>query len=232
MKGGEVMKTIKIFIATLMLTLTLSIMPTHALSKSNALKIARKALPSQGYLIKSEHKKGLWEFTFKNKNRKIEWEVEVSESAKMALKLEMERKQYEGGRRYKISSAKAKSNVLKKFKNITVTKVRKTRDDGLIYRVSFKHKKYTATADVNAQTGKVQGYTKNFFATKTTSAIISKDKAVSIAKKRIPNANLRKVKLEVEKGTLVYEVELIKGRIEYEVTINAKTGKIIEVDID
>ena len=232
MKGGEVMKTIKLFIATLMLTLTLSIMPTHALSKSNALKIARKALPSQGYLIKSEHKKGLWEFTFKNKNRKIEWEVEVSESAKMALKLEMERKQYEGGRRYKISSAKAKSNVLKKFKNITVTKVRKTRDDGLIYRVSFKHKKYTATADVNAQTGKVQGYTKNFFATKTTSAIISKDKAVSIAKKRIPNANLRKVKLEVEKGTLVYEVELIKGRIEYEVTINAKTGKIIEVDID
>ncbi|SDW27758.1 Uncharacterized membrane protein YkoI [Kandleria vitulina] len=226
------MKTIKLFIATLMLTLTLSIMPTHALSKSNALKIARKALPSQGYLIKSEHKKGLWEFTFKNKNRKIEWEVEVSESAKMALKLEMERKQYEGGRRYKISSAKAKSNVLKKFKNITVTKVRKTRDDGLIYRVSFKHKKYTATADVNAQTGKVQGYTKNFFATKTTSAIISKDKAVSIAKKRIPNANLRKVKLEVEKGTLVYEVELIKGRIEYEVTINAKTGKIIEVDID
>ncbi|WP_352403141.1 PepSY domain-containing protein [Kandleria vitulina] len=226
------MKTIKIFIATLMLTLTLSIMPTHALSKSNALKIARKALPSQGYLIKSEHKKGIWDFTFKNKNRKIEWEVEVSESAKMALKLEMERKQYEGGRRYKISSAKAKSNVLKKFKNITVTKVRKTRDDGLIYRVSFKHKKYTATADVNAQTGKVQGYTKNFFATKTTSAIISKDKAVSIAKKRIPNANLRKVKLEVEKGTLVYEVELIKGRIEYEVTINAKTGKIIEVDID
>ena len=226
------MKTIKLFIATLMLTLTLSIMPTHALSKSNALKIARKTLPSQGYLIKSEHKKGLWEFTFKNKNRKIEWEVEVSESAKMALKLEMERKQYEGGRRYKISSAKAKSNVLKKFKNITVTKVRKTRDDGLIYRVSFKHKKYTATADVNAQTGKVQGYTKNFFATKTTSAIISKDKAVSIAKKRIPNANLRKVKLEVEKGTLVYEVELIKGRIEYEVTINAKTGKIIEVDID
>ena len=226
------MKTIKLFIATLMLTLTLSIMPTHALSKSNALKIARKALPSQGYLIKSEHKKGLWEFTFKNKNRKIEWEVEVSESAKMALKLEMERKQYEGGRRYKISSAKAKSNVLKKFKNITVTKVRKTRDDGLIYRVSFKHKKYTATADVNAQSGKVQGYTKNFFATKTTSAIISKDKAVSIAKKRIPNANLRKVKLEVEKGTLVYEVELIKGRIEYEVTINAKTGKIIEVDID
>lgn len=226
------MKTIKLFIATLMLTLTLSIMPTHALSKSNALKIARKTLPSQGYLIKSEHKKGLWEFTFKNKNRKIEWEVEVSESAKMALKLEMERKQYEGGRRYKISSAKAKSNVLKKFKNITVTKVRKTRDDGLIYRVSFKHKKYTATADVNAQSGKVQGYTKNFFATKTTSAIISKDKAVSIAKKRIPNANLRKVKLEVEKGTLVYEVELIKGRIEYEVTINAKTGKIIEVDID
>ena len=226
------MKTIKTIIATLMLTLTLSIMPTHALSKSNALKIARKALPSQGYLIKSEHKKGLWEFTFKNKNRKIEWEVKVSESAKMAIKLEMERKQYEGGKVYKISSNAAKNAVLKKFKNITVTKVRKTRDDGLIYRVSFKHKKYTATADVNAQTGKVQGYTKRFIVTKSTSSVISRDKAVSIAKKRIPNANLRKVKLEVEKGTLVYEVELIKGRIEYEVTINAKTGKIIEVDID
>jgi uncharacterized membrane protein YkoI len=231
-KGGEVMKTIKTIIATLMLTLTLSIMPSNALSKNKALTIARNALPSVGYLQKTKHKKGLWDFTFKNKNRKIEWEVKVSESAKMAIKLEMERKQYEGGKVYKISSSAAKKAVLKKFKNITVTKVSKTRDDGRIYRVSFKHKKYTATADVNAQSGKVQGYTKNFFATKTTSAIISKDKAVSIAKKRIPNANLRKVKLEVEKGTLVYEVELIKGRIEYEVTINAKTGKIIEVDID
>jgi uncharacterized membrane protein YkoI len=231
-KGGEVMKTIKLFIATLMLTLTLSIMPTHALSKSNALKIARKALPSQGYLIKSEHKKGIWDFTFKNKNRKIEWEVEVSESAKMALKLEMERKQYEGGRRYKISSAKAKSNVLKKFKNITVTKVRKTRDDGLIYRVSFKHKKYTATADVNAQTGKVQGYTKRFIVAKSTSSVISRAKAISIAKKRVPNSTVRKVELDVEKGTLVYEIELVKGRTEYDITINAKTGKIIEVDVD
>ena len=36
----------------------------------------------------------------------------------------------------------------------------------------------------------------------------------------------------MDHGVPVYEVEVIKGELEYEIKIHARTGKILEVDID
>ncbi len=41
-----------------------------------------------------------------------------------------------------------------------------------------------------------------------------------------------KVKLDTEDGKKVYEIEFTKDNKEYEFTINAKTGKIMEIDVD
>ena len=69
-----------------------------------------------------------------------------------------------------------------------------------------------------------------------TSALISVDKAKSIA---LSHAGLKadevvieKIKLEKDDGIYEYEVEFRKGNWEYEYSINAKTGEIIEFDKD
>ena len=38
--------------------------------------------------------------------------------------------------------------------------------------------------------------------------------------------------MDKENGKKVYEIEFVKGKKEYEYTINAKSGKVISVDVD
>ena len=38
--------------------------------------------------------------------------------------------------------------------------------------------------------------------------------------------------MDKENGKKVYEIEFVKGKKEYDYTINAKTGKVMSVDID
>lgn len=65
--------------------------------------------------------------------------------------------------------------------------------------------------------------------------LISRDRAIAIALERVPGAtmsNVRHVELDHEHGRPYYEVELRVGRIEYEITIDARTGAIVEFDQD
>ena len=59
------------------------------------------------------------------------------------------------------------------------------------------------------------------------------EKAKSIAKQKVPSgAVFEKVELDEEDGRYVYEIEMRKGRMEYEIVIDAKTGKILEFESD
>lgn len=62
---------------------------------------------------------------------------------------------------------------------------------------------------------------------------ISKQKAIQIAKNRVKNSQVKKAKFDHDNGVATYKVELrTKSGVEYDVKINAKTGKIIDVDND
>lgn len=57
-------------------------------------------------------------------------------------------------------------------------------------------------------------------------------KAKSIASKKVPGAKFVKVEFDKDDGVAVYEVEMKKDGMEYEMKINAKNGKILEYDVD
>lgn len=73
-------------------------------------------------------------------------------------------------------------------------------------------------------------------ATRASSEYISADKAQSVALKDAGvsrgDVTFRKTKLERDDGTNRFEVEFYVGRTEYEYTIDAKTGKILDKEID
>ena len=48
----------------------------------------------------------------------------------------------------------------------------------------------------------------------------------------MPGSTIVKAKRDTADGIQVYEVELVKDGYEYEVKIDAKTGKILEFDMD
>ena len=123
--------------------------------------------------------------------------------------------------------------------NAKFTKSKLDRDNGRYeYEIEFiaDNKEYEYTVD--AYTGKIldkeTASRVNQSTDSQTSALISIDKARSIA---LDHAGLKasevvfeKVKLEKEHGRYEYEVEFSKGNIEYEYTINAKTGTVIDFD--
>ena len=64
------------------------------------------------------------------------------------------------------------------------------------------------------------------------SAYIGEKKAKKLALAEVPGAVVIEIEFEKDDGTAVYEVKLQKGNTEYELKINARTGKILERDID
>lgn len=69
---------------------------------------------------------------------------------------------------------------------------------------------------------------------------IGEDKAIELAKSyaKIGNAKISKIKVEMEyehtnkHPVMVYEVEITVGNVEYEIKIDAKNGKLIEIEKD
>ena len=59
--------------------------------------------------------------------------------------------------------------------------------------------------------------------------IISRDKAIAIAKQKA-NGTVTKIELDYEKGTPIYEIEIRNGYKEYDIKINAYNGNILKFE--
>lgn len=60
--------------------------------------------------------------------------------------------------------------------------------------------------------------------------LIGEKKATKIAMDNCKNGRLRKVDLERRKGRLIYEIDILEGKIEREFKIDALTGEILKRD--
>ena len=136
-----------------------------------------------------------------------------------------------------VSKDKCQQAAKNKVKNGKLLYVRQKRDDGVdIYKIKMQKGKKSYTLKYHARTGRLIEYDwelKDSVATGGSAKnYISIEKAKQIAKKDVPGATLIKSKFEIDDGIPVYEVELIKGGLEYDLTIHAETGAIIDKDID
>lgn len=133
--------------------------------------------------------------------------------------------------------------------DVVFTKEKSDYEDGIaVYDVEFYAAEYEYEYEINASTGAV--YSKNVEAHRrsgtghlghsgnitATGASIGEEEAKSIAVNHagfaLADVNLLKVKLDMEDGKTVYEVEFYKENKEYDYTIDASTGTILEYDID
>ncbi len=120
----------------------------------------------------------------------------------------------------------------KKVKKAKITSLRKKYDDGLaIYKVKLKkgNKKYTLKYLVEGK--KLIEYEWDWVKKTTNSKdYISSEQAKKIALKKVPGGKVLKCKLDKEDGIAQYEVDILSGEYEYEITIHAKSGKILKIE--
>lgn len=67
--------------------------------------------------------------------------------------------------------------------------------------------------------------------TTTSNQLISRDKAIAIAKQRV-SGTVTKVELDYDNGIAIYEIEIRNGYREYNIEINARTGSILKFESD
>lgn len=152
-----------------------------------------------------------------------------------------------------ISVSKAKSIALSdsgvKSSQAIFTKAKLDRDDGMVeYEIEFYVGKTEYDYSIDAKTGRIldkdiehndsPAASSEQLTTTTKKAsqnsFISVSRAKSIALKHAgvseKNASFKKVKLEKDDGIYEYEVEFYVGNWEYEYSVDAKTGKILDFE--
>ena len=147
----------------------------------------------------------------------------------------------------KITKAKAKSIALKhagvSASKATFVKAKLGYEDGRrVYEIEFYSGNTEYDYEILASNGKIISYDKDIENYKiprkntSSSTYIGKAKAKSIALKdagvSASSATFTKTKLDYEDGIRVYEIEFYTNSAEYEYEINAKTGKIRDMDVE
>lgn len=147
----------------------------------------------------------------------------------------------------KITKAKAKSIALKhagvsSSKATFVTAKLDYEDGQQVYEIEFYSGNTEYDYEILASNGKIISYDKDIENYKiprkntSSSTYIGKAKAKSIALKdagvSASSATFTKTKLDYEDGIRVYEIEFYTNSAEYEYEINAKTGKIRDMDVE
>jgi len=147
----------------------------------------------------------------------------------------------------KITKAKAKSIALKhagvSASKATFVKGKLDYEDGRrVYEIEFYSGNTEYDYEILASNGKIISYDKDIENYKiprkntSSSTYIGKAKAKSIALKdagvSASSATFTKTKLDYEDGIRVYAIEFYTNSAEYEYEINAKTGKIRDMDVE
>lgn len=163
-----------------------------------------------------------YQLTYKASNAKLikyEWELFDKSSAEDVL----------------LSKKKIKSLAKKKVGGGSVQSIHLEYDDGVSeYKVQIAKGSKTYQLVYHAGLGKLLSYEWEITGNsgKASSGSVTAAKAKKIAKKKVPGATIIKCELDKDDGISVYEIEMVKGQMEYELTINAENGDIIEYDSD
>lgn len=123
-----------------------------------------------------------------------------------------------------VTFAQAKKIALKKV-NGTIIDSDRDADDGE-YEFEIRKGNYVYEVEVKKRTGKAYITDKEYKPVKKVK--VTRAEAKKIALKKVPNARVVKLELDGNK----YEVELIKGKYEYEMDISASSGKILDYERD
>ncbi len=158
------------------------------------------------------------------------YKYEIDINAKSGKITDYEKEKIKTSSSKYIGEAKAKEIMLKKVPGAKIVKFKLDKDDTAEYEGELRKGNYEYEISVNAKSGKITEFEKEKIKT-SSKKLIGESKAKEIMLKKVPGAKIVKFELDNDK-TPEYEGELRKGNYEYEITVNAVTGKIIEFEKD
>ncbi|WP_110928546.1 PepSY domain-containing protein [Bacillus massiliglaciei] len=133
---------------------------------------------------------------------------------------------------YAVNKGNLKENeavkVIGEDLNGEVTKVEKDWDYPMTYEMTVKTDQGYEDVEVDAKNGDILSReNENDEVISKDQVKISAEEAEKMAVKEIPG-KVTEMDLDEENGVIVYELEVVKDRIEYDIEIDAVTGKVLK----
>ncbi|MCI9418425.1 MAG: hypothetical protein HFG32_00175 [Eubacterium sp.] len=209
-------------------------------SVEQAKKAALKKVPSATVIkVGADYEDGVrvYEVELLKAGKEHNFEYRASDGKLLQYDWEINNPPIQDQNKKNISKKAIQKKARNKVKKATVLGTALTYDDGRAeYKVKLSNKSKSYKLVYDAKSGKLLEYEWKLLASGGSSGADGKDigleKAKSIAQKKAPGATIVKAKRDTDDGIKVYEIELVQGMYEYDVKIDAKTGKILEFEKD
>ena len=123
-----------------------------------------------------------------------------------------------------------------KVKGGIVTEIKLDKDDGRYhFDIDLKDEKYEYDLEVDAYTGKIIKFEKEEREKHNkqvkSGKLLTKEEAIALAEKRVAGT-VKEIELDKDDGRNVYDIEMKKGEIKFEIEMDAVTGEFLEFEKD
>ena len=229
------MTTKKLTAAILSVAAVMSIVSIQAfaaaLTAQQAKAIAEKLVPSGSAYVTTEVDDGRYEVKFYNQAKLEKYEIDVGRATQKAISFDSELLDDRGARTATLTQEQAKKVVTDEHPGATIQSVTVDYDDGLMeYDVRFTASGYYGEITVHPGTGAVLKRDIQIGTQPTANdvrTLISYTQATEAALKQVPGGVITDVDLDREGGTYIYEIEVYKDGLEYDVALNAADGTVL-----
>lgn len=194
--------------------------------------IAEKQVPAGSGFLKTELDDGKYEVSFYHADQKERYEIEVSAAAGKILSYESKLTNHQGGLTVTLTEEDAKKKVTGEIPTATILSAYLDSDDGYSsYEVRFYTDSYYGEYTVHPENGTVlerDVRVGTLPSSKDTSGLISRERAAELALKAVPGSVMTDLDLDYRNNAYLYEVELYKDGSEYDITLDGKTGNLLQ----
>ncbi len=204
---------------------------------SAAKKLAKKEVKGATVIeVDKEYEKGVLVYEVKMEKGQKEYNLiyRASDSKLIAYEWEIESWYIKKGKGKLIGTSKCKKLAKKQVSGGTVKSVARKRSDGIdVYKVKMQKGSKNYELTFHARTGKLLEYEWELKDKGSKSKYISEKKAKQIALEEVGGGMVVKLEFDIDGGIPVYDIEIVDDDgYEYEVKIHARTGKILDIEVD
>ncbi len=203
-----------------------------AYSEDYAKRLADGKVPSGSQMMGMEQDDDEYEFLYVSADGTQRYEIEVSKQTGEMVKYEREAVAPQRSAEVKLSEQQAKDVLLKEYPQAELLSIRLDQDDGNAeYEAVFTTDGYQGSMEIQAASGEILeiklklGQRIVIPAGTADGEYLSEDEIRSRALELVPGATIADLDLDKKSSGYVYELELYKDGVEYELTLDAKTGE-------
>lgn len=233
MRGKRVI-AVSMALCSMVLSLPANVEAKKINSVSAVKKLAKAKVKGASVTeVDTDYEKGTLVYDVELHKGRYEYNLEYRASDGKLMKYEWELSYTGSSSSKKVSKAKIKTKAKNKVKNAKITRIKYDAD---LYKPEYDvtmqkgNKKYELT--YNARNAKLVEYAWKITGDSSDKKYIGLKKAKAIASNKVPGGQFIKAEFDEDDGVAVYEIEIIKDGMEYEMKINARTGKILEYEVD